>query len=179
MVRRSSAAALSLCIIFAGHSAFADQTNIEYEVLRDPSSPLYESALGYLAQTGIYDGKGLPYRTSESADWSVNPFIGVGTADLNGGAPETVVYPVEISPQDDGLLCPFNEGCPHLIFGKSASGNDQLLGIISAHSLAIDDSSINGYRRLRAYTQNPETNPGYYELYQYDAQKKSYVKLEP
>lgn len=163
---------------FTAHKSHADNnhTVIFFDVLENPENKNYAAALK-LMQEDVYLKKAPEYWDYDANTWRRYPLIAIGEADLNGdGVNEVIVNPVEKIPYEEGRICPPEIGCPIFVFNTNKQNKIKVLGAFNAFGVALDNSSYQGYRRLRAYTLNPETSdPSFYELYQY--QRGLYQKL--
>lgn len=133
--------------------------SLSYRVAWDVMAPIYKGTM--------YDKADPP---------AANPMIAIGEADLNGDRmPEIIAYPVE-ELEEENMFCKGAMSCPHYVLevrGKKV----RTLGIIYADSLDLGDENKNGYRTLKAYTQEMnKENPHYFETYAYDPKKDEYVK---
>lgn len=139
-------------------------------------NPDYDSdySVAWKVLEPIYNGT----QYDKKAEFKTNPFIGIGTADLNGDdEPEIIAEPMETD-SEINLFCKHNTVCPFYILEKRENGT-HTLGVIWAETLDLGDQVKNGYWTLKAHTKkNPGDKPygSYFEIYQYDKKKDGYVK---
>lgn len=154
------------------------ETQLDYELIYDPEDARYMAALKLMLED-VYLKKAPKYWDYQKNTWADWPFLGIAEFDVNGdGINEIFANPVEQVPEEDGQICPPKLGCPIFIFNINKKNKVRLLGVISTHAIAIDNSSYKGYRRLRTYQNNPDdVDPNFYDLYEY--KKGLYQKLQP
>jgi len=149
----------------------ASAQDINYQVYQSPDAPVYEIVFRQMREIFRDDEY---YWDSNLQEWITYPPIGIAEIDLTGdNFPELIAYVME-DDVEQGLFCELPTKCPHYIL--EVVGNEvKNKGIISTYTIMPDKEFVNGYRRLRVYTKDPEIDPYYFVYYAYDPEREAYV----
>lgn len=170
--------AAGLALIFMTLPAGAQKTSLAFTPSQNPANADYQAALQIMAP--IFKEKMPDFWDAKQEKWRAYPLIDIAKSDLNGdGNADIIAYPIELEPEYTNVLCPSRVGCPFFV-AEITDGKIRTLGLFPAYRVDADNTrSSSGYIRLRAYTKTLNDDPNYYELYEYDAARKTYVMLKP
>ncbi|MBN8522061.1 MAG: hypothetical protein J0L77_09230 [Alphaproteobacteria bacterium] len=175
--------AVASCFALSGNLAFAQTQvtppeDIPFQMFQSPDKPEYAAALKLMAHLYQDQEKTPGYWDPVNKKWLSYPMIAIYQIDLNKDKiPEIVAYPIEMEPEETGILCPDKVGCPYVVFEMNGNKIRQI-ALFASYRFSPDNSSHNGYTRLRAYTRTLRQDPNYYELFEYNSQKRTYEMLK-
>ena len=177
-IKKKIAVLLSVIALSSFSVTTSAQERIKESISQDPQNIIYMTALT-LMRDPVYKKFAPDYWNFQTQEWRTYPSIRLGLIDLNNdGIDEVIAYPVENVPEESGVLCRVERTCPNFIFTITPDRKVRLLSVIDATIIEVDDSSYNGYRRLKAHTANPRRSPDYYDIFQYDEESKQYKQLK-